>query len=799
MGRIIGIDLGTTYSVVATPEMGGIRILYNREGEQSTRSVVGWDKGEFLVGSPAWNRWQLAPKDTIISIKRLMGRAMDDPQVKKVKEWKWCLYDIVEPSDGTKDSVRVLIDGKEFSPIDISAMILRKLKSDAEYVLGEEVSHAVITVPAYFSDKQRQATREAGRRAGLTVMKIIDEPTAAAIAFGIDSREKEAKTILVYDLGGGTFDVSVLVMTAGTFTCLDKEGDMWLGGDDFDQAIVDHILNYLKKKFPGVDFSTDIKFMTELKKEAQKAKEALSAQEKTQIIIPALRVSPDNIIPIEIEITRKEFEILIEPFIAKTLNKVEEALKNSHLTKDDIDYVLMAGSSTLIPLVQKSMEGIFGKEKILRKIHPKHCVAYGAAVMAAVYQAVQCPKCYHDNDLKNKICEKCGEALAGLILCPYCSKENEKDAEICGQCGCKLIGKSDIEQTQIAPFSYGVQSVGDVYTIFVEKGEPFETPEENRKTKTFYTQFPGQRILSIPIYGGDILECASKNQKQGEVYAILPPDCPAELPVKVKLWLDRDGIFVSEVYLETPGDLESWILRGEADQKAIEIFVKAEEGFSQIKNIIGKEQRKTADNKKNAVIDSLQKKEFEIAVERAQEFLKYVESIGRPSVDSTAKNISKYAKHILNTYEWLLKDIHKIQLATLIEELETAINKKDIGKMEENIKKMENLINELMIEDDNPTIIGLIELNTRIIVLFIRPTDIVKGESLLKELSKIVENLKIGKPESINELVTFTDQLLESIQKMAKKCPNCGKPIASVYSRYCENCNWDLWIPVKKD
>lgn len=221
MGRIVGIDLGTTNSVVATVEMGGCRILQNKENEYQTRSVVGYHRGEFLVGTPAMNRWTQAPKDTIISIKRLMGRAVSDPEVEKVKS-KY-LYEIVEPSDGTKDSVRVKLGGKEYSPEEISAMILAKLKKDAEFVLGEEVTHAVITVPAYFSDKQRHATREAGLKAGLTVMKLLDEPTAAAIAFGMDSRDDEAKSIVVYDLGGGTFDVSVLMMAAGSFSPLNLE------------------------------------------------------------------------------------------------------------------------------------------------------------------------------------------------------------------------------------------------------------------------------------------------------------------------------------------------------------------------------------------------------------------------------------------------------------------------------------------------------------------------------------------------------------------------------------------------
>jgi molecular chaperone DnaK len=384
MGRMIGIDFGEKNCVVAVVELfkDSIKILHNKEGEYETRSVVGYWKGEFKVGSPALRILSMDPQNIIISVKRLMGRSISDSEVDRIK--KSALYRIVEPTDGTKDSVCVVLGGKEYYPEDVSAMILKKLKADAEYVLGEEVTHAVITVPAYFSEKQRHATREAGLKAGLNVMNILDEPTAAAIAFGIGKgTDKTAKAIVVYDLGGGTFDVSVLMMAGGSFAPLDLEGDMWLGGDNFDQAIIDYATEIIKKEH-GVDPTNNIKFMSELKIEAQKAKETLSSANRA-FIMGIFNDNSERQIPYEIEVTKEQFEKMIEPLVDRTIDLVKLALENSRLTSEDIDHILMVGDASSVSLVHKKVEGLFGKEKMLRNIHPKHCVARGAAIIAATY------------------------------------------------------------------------------------------------------------------------------------------------------------------------------------------------------------------------------------------------------------------------------------------------------------------------------------------------------------------------------------------------------------------------------
>jgi len=628
MGRIVGIDLGTTNSVVATLDMGGCKILPNKENEQQTRSVVGWRKGEFLIGASALRYWPMAPKDTIVSIKRLIGRAFSDPEVDKVKHEEWFQYDIMKPSDGTEDSVRV--NGTEYSPVDISARILSKLKQDAEYVLGEEVSHAVITVPAYFSEKQRHATREAGLQSGLKVMKLLDEPTAAAIAFGVDTKSEEPKTILVYDLGGGTFDISVLMMAAGSFAPLNLEGDMWLGGDNFDQVIVDYVVDQVKKEY-GLNPLNNKRFMVTLKMEAQKAKEALSSSRAAEIIIPGvLQDAGGNIIDVDVEITREHFERMIEPLVASTVTLVNKALEGAGFSPEDIDYVLMAGNSTAIPKVQEAMENLFGKEKISRKAHPKHSVAMGAAMTAAIYSSVNCPACDYNNNLDAEQCEKCGAALSSaerMKRCPSCGADNPPAEESCRECGSPFIEVESVKGG-IAPFHYGIQTAGDTFHVFVRKGDPFETPESERQVQTFRTRFPNQRIICVPVYGGENLDAAGKNVKQGVVYAVLPPQCPEGLPIKAKLWLDKDGAFIVDTFLEDGTDLEDLFLRGEQDQKAVDLLVMAEDRWSRKRDIMAPEEKSRIEALREQAFDKMNRQDFRGAAQAAEDIAQAVDNAG---------------------------------------------------------------------------------------------------------------------------------------------------------------------------
>ena len=421
--KAIGIDLGLEQVVVAIMGPTGPTVLDSFENKPEMRSAVslkkakgrqaGSGKEEILVGDTAIDNWPMAPADTIVSIKRLMGRSFSDPEVQRVRSL--VSYSIEKPDDGTSGGVCVVMGGRQYTPTDISAQLLARVKKAAEFREGCEITHAVITVPAYFGHTQKDATRKAAIQAGLKVIKILDEPTAAAIAFGADSADGSPQTLLVYDLGGGTFDVSVLMLAGSVFAPLNLQGDMWLGGDDFDQAIIDHALECIREEH-GLDPRSEKRFMVELKRAAQKVKERLGSGQNADLTVAGLlRDRDDDLIDIDIPFTRQQFERLIVSMVGrykpctcgaanlpddrtcyvcgktltgaerkgKALAIVEKALENAQLTKDQVDFVIMAGNSTMVPLVQESMEREFGANKVLRKIHPKQCVALGAAIAAA--------------------------------------------------------------------------------------------------------------------------------------------------------------------------------------------------------------------------------------------------------------------------------------------------------------------------------------------------------------------------------------------------------------------------------
>jgi len=802
VGRIIGIDLGTTNSVVATIDMGGVKVLQNRENEQQTKSVVSYHKGEFIVGTPAFRRWLLNPSETIISIKRLIGRGIGDPEIENINnksnKKSWLQYKIVKPTDGTKDGIRVILGEKEYSPVEISSKILKKIKDDAEFILGEEVTHAVITVPAYFSDKQRNATREAGLLAGLTVMKIIDEPTAAAIAFGIDFKDQEAKTLLVFDLGGGTFDISVLMMAAGAFSPLNLEGDMWLGGDDFDSLIIDYVLNEIKNKY-NIDPRKNSRFMATLKNESQKAKEALSSSQQTEIIIPSLlNDEKGNIIDVEIEITRDQFNEMMSPLLERIEKLVKKAVKNANFEFEDIDYILMAGNATAIPKIHELIEKMFGKERVMRKLHPKQSVAIGAAMAAAVYGAISCPRCGNNNPMDAETCEKCGEKISGekdIKFCPSCGAKNSLDADFCVSCENPFIQVSGV-RGGIAPFNYGIQTENDKFNVFIKKGDPFETPEENRKVLTFYTRFPNQRIISVPVYGGDNMEKATANEKQGEVFSVLPPGFPEGTPIKVKMWLDNDGSFIVDNFLDDGTDIEDLILRGESDQKAVETLEKAEEQFAKKVNSIPQGKREEIEKKRDSILEKMDKKDFSGALDNAKELLSDIEKsdINNLSLIEQAYNVKNYLNFILTEYNWIIGPNESL-LRDIMKTLDDAIYSEQSEKLKSALEKANIELNKIMKTTDLGAFLSL----HGAIITVINPIDPALGNQLQSEL-KAIENLFKNKSmDANNKLTQFIGKLNSAISDIQKRrpngkpCPNCGT-LNPVGVRYCSSCNSDLWI-----
>jgi molecular chaperone DnaK len=514
MGKIIGIDLGTTNSAMAVMQAGKPEIIANSEGARTTPSVVAVNKnGERLVGQVARRQQVTNAKNTIYEVKRLIGRRWEDKEVQR--DLKLMGYEMVKSGDG----VKVKMGDKEYSPEEISAMILGKLKADAEAFLGDKVTEAVITVPAYFDDSQRHATKDAGKIAGLEVKRIINEPTAAALAYGLDKADKSDEKIAVYDLGGGTFDISILELGEGVFEVKSTNGDTHLGGADFDRTIVNYFVSEFKKEH-GIDISDDKAAMQRLRDEAEKAKIELSTTNEVDVNLPFLTADADGPKHFEHKLTRAKLEQLVGDLIDKTAGPCEKALKDAGLKASDIDAVVLVGGMTRMPAVQEKVKQIFGKEP-MKGVNPDEVVAIGAAIQGGVLQ---------------------GDVKDVLLL-------------------------------DVTPLSLGIETLGGVTTKLIERNTTIPTS----KSETFSTAADNQPQVEIHVLQGE-REMAADNKSLGRFILDGIPSAPRGVPqIEVTFNIDANGILNVTAKDKGSGKEQSITIQGSGNLDKTEVEKAAKE------------------------------------------------------------------------------------------------------------------------------------------------------------------------------------------------------------------------------
>ncbi len=524
MGRVIGIDLGTTNSAMAYYDGKNAKIIANKEGKNTTPSVVAFTDKGVLVGEPAKRQAITNPERTIYSVKRIMGMMCSEPKAAEAR--KHVQYKIVDKNG----ACAVEVDGKVYTPQEISAKILQKLKSDAEEFFGEEVTEAVITVPAYFNDSQRKATQEAGKIAGLNVLRIINEPTAAALAYGLDKKGEEK--VLVYDLGGGTFDVTILEIGDGTFQVLSTDGNAFLGGDDFDNRIVEWLISEFKSE-NGIDLSQDKMALQRLKDAAETAKKELSGKDETEINLPFITADATGPKHLVKKLTRAKFEAMIDDLLQETLKHIDTALNDAGLSKDEINEIVMVGGSTRIPKAQELVSNYFNGKKLNKSVNPDEVVALGASIQAGVLK---------------------GDVKDVLLL-------------------------------DVTPLSLGIETLGGVMTKIIEKGTTIPV----KKSQVFSTAEDNQSAVTIHVLQGEA-ELAKDNKSLGQFNLEGIPPAPRGVPqIEVTFDIDANGVLNVSAKDKTSGKEQKITITGSStlSEEEIEKMVReAEEANKKEKAII---------------------------------------------------------------------------------------------------------------------------------------------------------------------------------------------------------------------
>ena len=568
MGKVIGIDLGTTNSCVAVMDGKTAKVIENAEGMRTTPSIVAFtDDGERLVGQPAKRQAVTNPERTIFAVKRLIGRRYDDPMVEKDK--KLVPYKISKAANG---DAWVEVDGKTYSPSQVSAFILQKMKETAEAHLGQKVEQAVITVPAYFNDAQRQATKDAGKIAGLEVLRIINEPTAAALAYGLDKAKNG--TIAVYDLGGGTFDVSILEIGDGVFEVKSTNGDTFLGGEDFDMRLVEYLAAEFKKE-QGIDLTKDKLALQRLKEAAEKAKIELSSTTQTEINLPFITADQSGPKHLTMKLTRAKFEALVEDLVQKTIEPCRKALKDAGLTAGEIGEVVLVGGMTRMPKVQEVVKQLFGKEPH-KGVNPDEVVAIGAAVQAGVLQ---------------------GDVKDVLLL-------------------------------DVTPLSLGIETLGGVFTRIIDRNTTIPT----KKSQVFSTAEDNQNAVTIRVFQGE-REMAADNKILGQFDLMGIPPAPRGMPqIEVTFDIDANGIVNVSAKDKATGkeqqikiqaksglsdaDIERMVKEAEANAEADKKRREAVEARNQLEALIHTTEKSLKEN--GDKVGAAEKGEAEAALEAAR-------------------------------------------------------------------------------------------------------------------------------------------------------------------------------------